>query len=101
MKNLKVWRLDKSGNTETESSENDVVGRFIQKSQTGWNLQFTYDEQYFARLVSNEIQFYKCGDWGTVWNKLHIDGIADFSVSPGKNHAITIFVPERKVCCLT
>lgn len=80
-----------------EADEHTVVGRFVQKSQTGWNLQYTFDERYCARVVTNEIQFYESQDLGTVWNKLRVEGVSDFAVSPGKNHSIAVFVPERKV----
>ena len=48
-------------------------------------------------MVTNEVQFYRSGDLGTVWNKLRIEGVSDFAVSPGKNHSVAVFVPERKV----
>lgn len=94
-KNLKVWRtLDHDADTE---GERNVVGQFVQRNQTGWNLQYTFDERYCARVVTNEVQFYESGDLKTVWNKLRVEGVADFAVSPGKNHSIAVFVPERKV----
>lgn len=94
MKNLKVWRTidDNAG----EAGERDVVGKFVQKNQTGWNLQYTPDEAFCARAVNNEIQIYESKDLGTVWNKLHVDGVADFALSPGKVHSVAVFVPERK-----
>lgn len=93
-KNLKVWRTidDNAG----EGGERDVVGKFVQKSQTGWNLQYTSDEQFCARCVNNEVQFYESKDLGTVWNKLHLDGVADFALSPGQTHSVAVFVPEKK-----
>lgn len=93
VKNLKVWRTVES--VQGESKE--VVGRFVQRSQTGWNLQYTHDEKYCARTVTNEVQFYESSDLGTVWNKLRAEGVADFALSPGNNHAVAIFIPERKV----
>ena len=96
VKNLKVWRVVEGGSDAGED-EHNVVGRFVQKSQTGWNLQYTYDEQYCARVVTNEVQFYRSEDLGTVWNKLRVEGVIDFAVSPGENHSIAVFVPERKV----
>lgn len=94
-KNLKVWQtIDENAGAEGERA---VIGKFVQKSQTGWNLQYTSDEQYCARCVSNEVQFYESKDLGTVWNKLRIEGVSDFAVSPGKNHSVAVFVPERKV----
>jgi len=78
-------------------AEKQVVGRFVQKSQTGWNLQYTYDEAYCARVVTNEVQFYESGELSKVWNKLRAEGVADFAISPGSNRAIAVFIPERKV----
>ncbi|KAL8994573.1 MAG: hypothetical protein Q9169_005491 [Polycauliona sp. 2 TL-2023] len=96
VKNLKVWTVLEGQTPGTEADEHTVVGRFIQKSQTGWNLQYTFDERYCARVVTNEIQFYESQDLGTVWNRLRVEGVSDFAVSPGKNHSIAVFVPERK-----
>ena len=96
VKNLKVWRVVEEGPDAGEEEQN-VVGRFVQKHQTGWNLQYTYDERYCARVVTNEVQFYQSEDLGTVWNKLRVEGVIDFAVSPGENHSIAVFVPERKV----
>ena len=93
-KNLKVWRTidDNAG----ESGERAVVGKFVQKNQTGWNLQYTSDEQFCARCTTNEVQFFESKDLGTVWNKLHVEGVTDFALSPGKTHSVAVFVPERK-----
>lgn len=91
-KNLKVWRtID-----EAAEGERQVVGKFVQKAQTGWNLQYTHDEQYCARSVTNEVQFYKSDDLGTVWNKLRVEGVADFALSPSDNASVAVFIPERK-----
>jgi translation initiation factor 2A len=94
VKNLKVWRTVED---VEEGAEKAVVGRFVQKNQTGWNLQYTADEKYCARVVTNEVQFYQAHDLGTVWNKLRAEGVQDFKLSPGNNQNIAIFVPERKV----
>jgi translation initiation factor 2A len=94
-KNLKVWRtVDDNASQEGERS---VVGQFTQRSQTGWNLQYNADEKYCARVVSNEVQFYESGDLKTVWNKLRVEGVTDFSLAPGKNPSVAVFIPERKV----
>ncbi|MCJ1402864.1 hypothetical protein MMC11_006085 [Xylographa trunciseda] len=95
VKNLKVWRVIEE-NAQDGDDEHNVVGRFVQRSQTGWNLQYTYDEKYCARVVTNEVQFYQSGDLGTVWNKLRVEGVSDFAVSPGENHSIAVFIPLRK-----
>ncbi|TVY54364.1 Eukaryotic translation initiation factor 2A [Lachnellula cervina] len=93
VKNLKVWR---TAEDIAEGAEKQVVGRFVQKSQTGWNLQYTFDENYCARAVTNEVQFYESSNLGTVWNKLRAEGVTDFAISPGNNQSVAVFIPERK-----
>ncbi|KAL1952620.1 hypothetical protein VTO42DRAFT_4602 [Malbranchea cinnamomea] len=97
VKNLKVWRVVEGEPANSEDSQTrTVVGSFVQKSQTGWNLQYTPDEKFCARAVANEIQFYESGDLATVWKRLRVEGVADFALSPGKTQSIAVFVPERK-----
>ncbi|KAI1771487.1 translation initiation factor eIF-2A [Hypoxylon cercidicola] len=92
-KNFKIWRTIED---LPEGTEKEPIGKFVQKSQTGWNLQYTSDEKFCARLVTNEVQFYDSNDLGTVWNKLRVEGVADFALAPGQNHNIAVFIPERK-----
>ena len=96
VKNLKVWRVVEDPAPE-DPTQRETVGKFVQKSQTGWNLQYTFDERFCARVVTNEIQIYESHDLRTVWNKLRVEGVTDFAISPGENHSIAVFVPERKV----
>lgn len=48
-KNLKIW--------STETGE--LVAEFVQKSQNGWNLQYTQDERLCCRNVTNEVHIYE------------------------------------------
>ena len=98
-KNLKVWRTFEEG---VAAADKQPLGRFVQKQQGGWNLQYTADEKYCARLVTNEVQFHESHDLITVWNKLRVEGATNYSLAPGlENHAVAVFVPERKVSMLT
>lgn len=94
-KNLKVWRVIED---LPDGAEKQPLGKFVQKSQSGWNLQYTADEKYCARLVTNEVQFYNSNDLSTVWTKLRVEGVTDFALAPGLNQNVAVFVPERKVC---
>ena len=89
-KNLKVRRV-------IDNDGDEVVGQFVQKSQTGWNLQYTPDETLCARVVTNEVQFFQSENLSSVWNKLRVEGVADFALSPGRNQSIAVFISERKV----
>lgn len=93
--NLKIWRTMEEG---VAGADKIPLGRFVQKQQGGWNLQYTADEKYCTRLVSNEVQFFESHDLVTVWNKLRVEGATNFALAPGsQNHAVAVFVPERKV----
>lgn len=96
-KNLKVRRLDAQAGSDPNEDDRYVVGLFVQKSQTRWNLQYTSDERYCARLVTNELHFYQSNDLGQVWAKLRVDGVADFALAPGGSPAVAVFIPERNV----
>lgn len=96
-KNFKIWRTIED---TPEGAEKQPLGRFVQKSQTGWNLQYTSDEKFCARLVTNEVQFYDSNDLSTVWNKLRAEGVTDFAIAPGQSHNVAVFIPERKVSIL-
>ena len=98
VKNLKVWHTVPTHGTDGQ--DHAVIGEYVQKNQTGWNLQYTSDEAFCARVVTNEVQFYQSNDLKTVWNKLRVEGVTDFAVSPGKNHSVAVFVPERKASSL-
>ncbi|KAK0725318.1 eukaryotic translation initiation factor eIF2A-domain-containing protein [Lasiosphaeris hirsuta] len=92
-KNLKIWRTIED---LEEGAEKQPLGKFVQKSASGWNLQYTDDERFCARIVTNEVQFYSSDDFSTVWNKLRAEGVADFAVAPGLNQNVAVFIPERK-----
>ncbi|GAB1211149.1 hypothetical protein ATERTT37_000261 [Aspergillus terreus] len=94
-KNLKVWQVVEQA-PDAPAETHTVVGSWVQKSQTGWNLQYTADERFCARVVTNEVQFFQSDNLAKVWNKLRVEGVSDFSLSPGKNPSVAVFVPERK-----
>ncbi|CAG8489492.1 9005_t:CDS:10 [Scutellospora calospora] len=85
-KNLIVW--------ETATAQELI--QFTQKSQANWNVQWTEDESFFSRMVTGEIHFYdsKRVDKG-IHTKLRLENIANFSLSPGKNPSIAVFIPEK------
>lgn len=93
-KNLKIWRTIEN---LPEEATKEPLGQFVQKSQSGWNLQYTADEKLCARLVTNEVQFYDSNDLRTVWNKLRVEGVTDFALAPGASHNVAVFIPLRKV----
>ncbi|KAG4305652.1 hypothetical protein PORY_001208 [Pneumocystis oryctolagi] len=85
-KNLKIWNI----------STGKMVHSFVQKSQI-WNLQYTTDEKLCARKVTNEVHFFETRniEKGPIY-KLRAEGVSSFSLSPGKNNVVAVFIPETK-----
>ncbi|RIB25504.1 eukaryotic translation initiation factor eIF2A-domain-containing protein [Gigaspora rosea] len=85
-KNLIVW----------ETATAQMLIQFTQKSQANWNVQWTEDESFFSRMVTGEVHFYdsKRIEKG-IHTKLRLENIVDFSLSPGKNPSIAVFIPEK------
>lgn len=94
-KNLKVWALARSD--DRPDTLDLLIAQFVQKSQTGHNLQFTNDEKYCTFLVANELHIYQIEDLRQPCDKLRSEGLTDFAISPGDAHSVAIFIPERKV----
>ncbi|KAI5287146.1 hypothetical protein KEM52_001723 [Ascosphaera acerosa] len=103
VKNLKVWRVVAGdGAAGAAGSDADaehplpLLGQFVQRAQTGWNLQYTDDEALCARTVTNEVQFFESDNLAVPWKRLRVEGVASFALSPGKTQSIAVFTPERK-----
>lgn len=48
-KNSKVW----------DTTTGEMITEFVQKSQNGWSLQYTQDEKYCCRNVTNEVHIFE------------------------------------------
>ncbi|PFH53541.1 hypothetical protein AMATHDRAFT_137237 [Amanita thiersii Skay4041] len=70
---------------------------FSQKSQEGWNFQFTISESHAIRLVSSEVQVYRPAEWSHgIVDKLRVEGATSVALSPGLNPSVAVFVAEKK-----
>jgi translation initiation factor 2A len=87
-KNLRIWSV---------STGQELVS-FTQKSQEGWDLQYTISESHAIRLVGPEIQVFKPAEWAKgVVDKLKVEGATSVTLSPGLNPSIAVFIAEKKV----
>lgn len=87
-KNLRVFSV----------STGEELIAFTQKSQEGWDLQYTISESHAVRLVSQEIQVFRPAEWSKgIVDKLKVEGAANIILSPGLNPSVAVFVPEKKV----
>ena len=75
---------------------------FSQKSQEGWELQYTISESHAIRLVSSEVQVFRPAEWSKgVVDKLKVEGSTSVALSPGLNPSVAVFVAEKKVRLLS
>ncbi|GBB91606.1 hypothetical protein RclHR1_00190019 [Rhizophagus clarus] len=85
-KNLIIWEV-KTGK--------ELIS-FTRKNYNNWNVQWTEDEILFSRMVTGEIHFFDSRRLNEgIFNKLLLENIGDFSISPGKSPSIAVFIPEK------
>jgi len=86
-KNLRIFSV----------STGDELVAFTQKSQEGWDLQYTISESHAIRLVGPEIQVFRPSEWDKgVIDKLKVEGATSVVLSPGLNPSVAVFVAEKK-----
>ncbi|KAI9189468.1 hypothetical protein H9P43_000901 [Blastocladiella emersonii ATCC 22665] len=77
----------------------EVIARHAQKAQGSWVPQWTDDEAVYGRLTTTgEVTFYpttQAYNAGKPFS-LRSAGIADYSLSPGSNPYVVVFIPESK-----
>jgi uncharacterized protein with WD repeat len=75
---------------------------FSQKSQDGWDLQYTISESHAVRLVGQDIHVFHPAEWSKgIVDKLKVEGATSVSLSPGLNPSIAVFVAEKKASVLS
>ncbi|KAI0044131.1 translation initiation factor eIF-2A [Auriscalpium vulgare] len=86
-KNLRIFSV----------STGEELIAFTQKSQDGWDLQYTISESHAIRLVGPEIQVFHPAEWNKgVVDKLRVEGASSVNLSPGLNPSVAVFIPEKK-----
>ena len=79
-------------------STGEELAAFSQKSQEGWDLQYTISESHAVRLVGQEVQVYRPAEWSKgIADKLKVENATSISLSPGLNPSVAVFVAEKKV----
>lgn len=85
----------------------DNVLSFTQKNVADWyfrnipsncsrNIEWTEDESYCAKQVSNEVQFFETSNFAKgVHSRIKTEGIQSYSLSPGKRPIVAIFIAGK------
>ena len=86
-KNLRIFSV----------STGEELISFSQKSQEGWDVQYTISESHAIRLVGQELHVFKPSEWEKgIVDRLKAEGASSITLSPGLNPSVAIFVPEKK-----
>ncbi|KAJ3259073.1 hypothetical protein HK103_002960 [Boothiomyces macroporosus] len=86
-KNMTVWDL-RTG---------ESVLSFTQKVPDGWNVEWTEDESFCAKLFTQELRIYDSKKFAKgPSQKVKFENISSFSISPGKRPIVAAFFPEKK-----
>ncbi|XP_041850186.1 eukaryotic translation initiation factor 2A [Melanotaenia boesemani] len=85
--NLQLWDL-LSGR---------LIKALFQKKVDSWCPSWSEDEKICVRSVNNELHFYENNDFNSIANKLHVQKVSDFSLSPGGQPSkVAVYVPGSK-----
>ncbi|XP_077578828.1 eukaryotic translation initiation factor 2A [Stigmatopora nigra] len=85
--NLGLWELPSAG----------PLKAFYQKKVEAWCPGWSADEKMAVRMVSNELHFFEDNNFGVIANKLHMDKVSDFELSPGSYPGkVCVYVPGSK-----
>ncbi|TRY72864.1 hypothetical protein DNTS_007670 [Danionella cerebrum] len=91
--NLQLWDLETGA----------CLKAFYQKKITSWCPSWAEDESISVRSVSNELHFFENNNFETIANKLHLQKVSEFALSPGSQPnkvfdriAIAVYVPGSK-----
>ncbi|XP_058244495.1 eukaryotic translation initiation factor 2A [Hemibagrus wyckioides] len=85
--NLQLWDLQ-TGN---------CIKAFYQKKVEGWCPSWADDESIAVRCVNNELHFFENNNFETIANKLHLQKVSDFALSPGTQPSkVAVYVPGSK-----
>lgn len=85
--NLQLWEL-RSGR---------LIKALYQKKVESWCPSWSEDEKICVRIVNNELHFYENNDFDSIANKLHMQKVSDFALSPGAQPSkVAVYVPGSK-----
>ncbi|XP_061074005.1 eukaryotic translation initiation factor 2A [Conger conger] len=85
--NLQLWDLNSGTCLKT----------FYQKKVQGWCPNWSDDERIAVRNVNNELHFFENNDFNTIANKLHLQKVSEFVLSPGPQPSkVAVYVPGSK-----
>lgn len=71
-------------------SDGELIHHIIHRKMHGWKPQWFSGKDISAKLVGSNVHFFKGKDFQSVINRLHIDKLADFRLSPNSTGPLRI-----------
>ncbi|KAM6970193.1 eukaryotic translation initiation factor 2A [Aplochiton taeniatus] len=85
--NLQLWDVQ-NGN---------LLKAFYQKKVETWCPSWSDDEKIAVRIVNNELHFFESNDFDNIANKLLLQKVSEFVLSPGPGPSkVAVYVPGSK-----
>lgn len=85
--NLQLWDVQTGA----------LLKALYQKKLEGWCPCWSDDEQLAVRSVNNQLHFFDNNDFNTIANRLHLQKVSDFALSPGgAPSTVAVYVPGSK-----
>lgn len=85
--NLQLW----------DAQSGVLLKALFQKKVELWCPSWSEDESLSVRSVNNELHFYENNDFNTIANKLHMQKVSDYALSPGPQPSkVAVYVPGTK-----
>ncbi|CAL8363559.1 unnamed protein product [Merluccius merluccius] len=85
--NLQLWDVQTGA----------LLKALYQKKLEGWCPCWSDDEKIAVRSVNNELHFFEDNDFNSIANKLHMQKVSDFILSPGGQPSkVAVYVPGSK-----
>ncbi|XP_049581970.1 eukaryotic translation initiation factor 2A isoform X2 [Syngnathus scovelli] len=85
--NLRLWEVPGGG----------LLKGLFQKKADAWCPSWSQDEKMAVRMVSNELHFFEDNNFNVIANKLHVQKISNFELSPGAHPSkVCVYVPGSK-----
>ncbi|XP_077397393.1 eukaryotic translation initiation factor 2A [Festucalex cinctus] len=85
--NLRLWELPGAG----------LLKGLFQKKVDAWCPSWSRDEKMAVRMVNNELHFFEDNNFNVIANKLHMQKISNFELSPGGSPSkVCVYVPGSK-----
>ncbi|EIM22657.1 translation initiation factor eIF-2A [Wallemia mellicola] len=94
---VRLENNDYSENVEIFTLDGTKVFSTTVKQLESWTINFASDDKWAVKQQSNELLVYDTQNWSKGFtNKLKLEGLVTYTLSPGRNPHLATFIAEKK-----